>query len=256
MTRRLEQKEEALARMLRYLLGSNPAELALLPDAEGWVRQKDLLAALHGEDGWKHVRQTMLTDMAGRLASDLFEADDTRIRCRQRSYAPPNPEAKPPAHLYHGARRRAYPVIKERGLGADDGPGLIVCADSQRALAIGRRRDAEPVLVTIQARLAQENGAALAAWGEEGLFVVQWIDARFLMGPPLPDKPLPKPVSREKKKEKAARLEEVTVGQPQQPPGSFVVNLIDAEKPYKQKGLRKDIDWKKERRKDRRRGED
>ena len=239
--------------MMRYALGVNPAELALLPDEQGWVKIKDLLAALHSEEGWRSIRQTMIQDMAERIAKDLFEIDGNRIRCRERGYPLPDYEAVSPAHLYYGARRKAYPVLRERGLSAgEDGRPLILAADEQRALAIGRRRDAEPVLVTVQARQAAEQGSMFPAWGDGGLYLCDWADARFLMGPPLPEKPLPKTQPREKKKEKAARLEQQAVQQPQQPPGSFVITPEDVEKPYKRKGLRKEISWKNERRKDRR----
>lgn len=240
-------------RMLRYALGVNPAELALLPDEQGWVKFKELLAALHGEEGWRGIRQAMIEDVAGRVAKDTFEIDGNRIRCKETSYAQPDYEAVHPAHLYYGARRKAYPVIKKNGLSAgDDGRPVILAADKDRALAIGRRRDAEPVLVTVQAGQASEQGAVFPAWGDEGLFLCDWADASFIMGPPLPEKPLPKTQSKDKKKEVATRLEQQNIQQPHEPPGSFTLTHDDVEKPYKRKGLRKEISWKNERRKDRR----
>jgi len=41
-----------LAKMLAYVLGRRPDEFGLIPDAEGFVRIKDLLKALHEEEGW------------------------------------------------------------------------------------------------------------------------------------------------------------------------------------------------------------
>lgn len=232
--------------MLRYALGVAPAEFGLLPDAQGWLSVKELVRALHDEDGWRHLRQGMVADAAIRLASDLFELQDKRIRCLSRSYPPPDHNASPPAHLYLGLRRRAWPVAQKRGLEAGpDGRPLLLAVNPEIALKLGRRRDAEPVLVTVQALQATEQGAVFAGWGE--LFLCAWAPAACLMGPPMEERPRAKKPPA-KKTEPAPSLPP-----PQALPGSFTVTAEDLEKPYKRKGLKKQIKWKDQRRQDRRR---
>jgi len=41
--------------MLTYILAYRPDEFGLVPSEEGFVRYKDLLKALHEEDGWRTV---------------------------------------------------------------------------------------------------------------------------------------------------------------------------------------------------------
>ena len=76
--------------------------------------------------------------------------------------------------------------------------------------------------------------------------------AECLMGPPVPEK-MP-----EKKPQKPAAPApppwQPVAPTPESMPGSFLVNADDLAKPYKRKGLKKEIDWKKERHKDKRRG--
>ncbi|BEQ15062.1 RNA 2'-phosphotransferase [Desulfoferula mesophila] len=246
MARRQSQKEDNLVRILRYALGVAPAEFALLPDDEGWVPVKELLAALHQEEGWKHLRQGMLNDAASRLVPELVELDDKRIRVSERSFQPPDYGAAPPAHLYLGARRKAWPVLKRRGLEeTHDGRPWILSATPEAALRLGERRDSEPVLITVQAHQASDQGALFPAWGE--YFLCAWAPAACLMGPPIEETVIPK---------KPAKPKPAPAG-PAMPaadsmPGSFLVDPDDVEKPYKRKGITKDIPWKRERRKDRR----
>jgi len=250
VSRQQAHKEQALVKMLRYVLGVAPAEFGLLPDEAGWVSVKELLAALHQEEGWRHLRQGMLADAANRLAPELIELADNRLRCAQRSYPPPDYEAQPPAHLYLGARRKAWPVMHKRGLEA--GPGgrpWLLAADPDRALSLGRRRDPEPMLVTVQAQPAAEQGAAFAAWGE--YFLCEWAPAACLMGPPVEEAP---PAKKPVAKAPPAKEAGPALPPPGTLPGSFILTAEDVEKPYKRKGISKDIAWKRERRKGRKRG--
>lgn len=253
--RRLEQKQISLIKLLTYALGVRPDEFGLVPDPLGWVGLKELVKAVNEEPDWRFVRETSVVEAATRLAPEALEldADGRRVRALERRDPERDYAADPPPHLYYGARRRAWPVIKERGLNAPEGGVLVLVADPEYALRLGRRRDAEPVLVTVQARLAGERGAYFSLFGDK-LWLCDWVPAECLMGPPIPEK-LP-----EKKPQKPAP--------PPQPawapiaptaesmPGSYLVTAEDmAVKPYKRKGLKKEIDWKNERRKDSRRRE-
>ncbi|MCB2188767.1 MAG: RNA 2'-phosphotransferase [Deltaproteobacteria bacterium] len=248
MAKRQEQKEHALVRLLIYALGVQPAEFGLVPDEEGWVRVKDLLAALHDEEGWRHVRQTMLADASTRLDPDALEMEANRLRARERRYPPPDYTADPPAHLYLGLRRRAWPVVHQKGLEAREGGPLVLATDPDLALRLGRRRDQEPLLITVQAHLAKNEGAMFPAWGEEGLFLTEWVPAGCLLGPPLDEAETTKKPPSKKPAAPAAPA-------PPEHAGSFFITPEPTEKPYKQKGLKKNIAWKKERREKQRHGD-
>ena len=244
MAKKREHKEKSLVRILVYALGVAPAEFGLVPDPEGWVEVKELLKALHEDPGWRHLRQGMVADAAQRLAPEELELEAKRVRCLSRRPPQPGPAPAPPAHLYLGLRRRAWPVAQRRGLAAGPKGPLLLAADKDTALRLGRRRDSQPLLITVQARQAQDRGVEFSAWGED-FYLCSWLPAASLMGPALPERPAP----REKKKDTpppAPRPAETT-------PGSFMVTPEDLEKPYKQKGLRKKIKWKDQRRKGRRR---
>lgn len=247
MAKRQQHKETALVRMLTYVLGVNPGEFRLVPDPEGWAPVKELLKALHEQEGWRGVRESMIQDAVARLAPGEFALEGKKIRCLTRSPQPPEINADPPAHLYVGVRRRAWPVVKTKGLAAGAAGPVLLLADREQALRLGRRRDADPVAVTVQTRWAQDKGAVFSLLGED-LFLCDWIPADCLMGPPLPERAeIRKPTKAKKKEPKPT-----APPRPEAMPGSFFVTTEDMEKPYKRKGIKKQIKWKDERRKGRR----
>ena len=240
--RRLQQKEDSLVRMLCYVLGVAPHEFGLLPDPAGWVGLKELLKALHEDPEWRHARESGLQQAAQRLAPDDLELQEGRMRCLSRTPPRPQPGQEPPAHLYLGVRQRAYPVLIKHGLLEAAGPHMLAVSQED-ALRLGRRRDSDPILVTVQARQAADQGVAFLNWGQDW-FVCPWAPPQCLMGPPVPEPAqLRRPASAQ-----ANQTNQVTPPPPHQMPGSFILTPEDTEKPYKRKGLKKQVEWKKERR--------
>ncbi len=252
MPAKQEFKDTGLLKLLAYALGVAPGEFGLVPDAAGFVSLKELVKAFHEEEATRGLRAGMVEDVVGRLGGGEFMIQDGRIRSLTRQPPPPLPGVQPPAQLYLGLRARAWPEVQKRGLQANQAGPILLAAEKAWALRLGRRRDPEPVLVTVQANFAGEAGVVFAQAGE-GLYLCDWLPAKVLSGPRIEERPpAPKP---EKKKEKAAAAlpPPVHLPTPDQLPGGFTVKVEDVDKPYKRKGLRKEIDWKTDRHKEGRR---
>lgn len=247
MSRRQQHKETGLVKMLAYVLGVAPQEFGLVPDDEGWVSLKELTKALHEEEGWRGVRESMIRDAANRLAPDELELEEKLIRSRTRKPPRPRPGVEPPPHIFIGLRRRAWPVLKDRGLEAHNDIPLVLARDKEFAYRLGSRRDPEPVLVTVQAHQAMDRGVMFSSLGED-LFLADWIPADCLMGPPVADKAPPKKPAKPKPDQPSGPV----MPAPEAMPGSFMVQQEDVDKPYKRKGIDKRVKWKDERRKGRR----
>ncbi|MBI4799341.1 MAG: hypothetical protein HY794_11565, partial [Desulfarculus sp.] len=193
-----------------------------------------------------------LTNNLTRLAPQDLETDGKLVRAKERRPLERDWAADPPGHLYYGARRRAWPVIHEKGLAAPPGGVLVLLATPEEALKLGRRRDHEALLITVQARKAAERGVLFSLLGGR-LWLADRLPADCLLGPPVrDDQPQKKP---QKPKPAPPPSGMPSLPSPEAMPGSFLLNTEDTQKPYKRKGLKKDIEWKKERRKDRRRGD-
>jgi len=231
--------------MLTYILAYRPDEFGLVPDEEGFVGYKDLLKALHEEDGWGHVRHSHINEMLMGGDRDLFDTQDDRIRSRERHWVlNPHDDFPLPGLLYLPIRKRAHPVIMERGQKAEGNSYLALSASREMALRLGRRRDQHPVLLEIPAAVAGQKGVVIFPFGD--LFLAPEIPAHIIAGPLPPKDSFEKEDKKiDKKQKKPSALKTPT-------PGSFTLDPGRDPDPSRKKRGKKRKGWKEEARKMRR----
>jgi putative RNA 2'-phosphotransferase len=175
-----------LAKMLAYVLGRRPDEFGLIPDADGFVRIKDLLKALHEEDGWGYVNLSHLNEVRLSVPGAPFEISENGIRCRDRDRPDPGVAAREmPKLLFACVRRRVYPHVHAEGIHPSSHPRVVLAADRGMAERLGRRIDSDPVILTVSVRSACEAGVAFNPSGE-GLFLADHIPPDCFRSPPVP----------------------------------------------------------------------
>jgi putative RNA 2'-phosphotransferase len=238
-----QQSTRRLEKFIVYVLGRRPDEFGLVPEADGWVKLKELLKAINEEDGWRHVRRPHFDEILLTQPAPEIEIHDHRVRARFREHLPaPQPVDRPPKLLYTCIRRRAHPVVLEKGITAAEGEKVVLAIAPDLALKIGRRRDPQPVLLTVNVEQALTHGIALHRFGEL-LYLADAIPCGCFSGPPLP-KEKPVAVKPAVEDEGASRHEA----------GTFVLNPSRFE-PGNRKSdpgrKRREQDWKKDRRQQR-----
>lgn len=237
---------DKLAKFLAYMLGRQPDEFGLVPDTDGYVKAKDLLKALAEEPGWGHVRMSHLRELAFASRSPQVELADNLIRAvdRSRLYAPEIPSVYPKL-LYYPIRRRAYPVILERGLPPDAaGRRIIFAVDQALAGRLGRRVDQSPIILVVNSAKALAQGATMWRFGRQ-LFLSDRLPPGCFSGPP-PPKQRPGPPKTEKADQRTVPTT----------PGSFLLDVSNPatsgsrfEPPSRQRKNK----WKRERKRKSRR---
>lgn len=188
---------QMLAKLLDYALGRRPDEFGLIPDADGFVKIKDLLKALHEEDGWGYVNESHLKEVLLTVPAPAFEIDGNRMRALRRE--PPAAEpapGRPPKLLYVPIRPRAHPWVQANGIHPSSHPRVVLTARIDWAERLGRRIDPNPVILTVNVHAAEAQGVAFTPFGE-GLFLADRIPVGCFNGPPLPSVP---PASRKPKR--------------------------------------------------------
>lgn len=177
---------DKLSKFLTYVLGRRPDEFGIVPDSDGFVRIKELLQALHEEQGWRHVRQAHLNEALIVPGKPVIEIDGTRIRALDTSLLPVvgRPEDLPKL-LFIAIRSRAYPAALERGLSAIPRRYLTLSTDKEMAMRMGRRVDNRPTLLTVQVNESIKNGTSFYQYGRI-LFLADRIHPGTFSGPPLP----------------------------------------------------------------------
>ncbi len=232
-----------LAKILQYILGRRPDEFGLLPDDHGYVKVKELIKVLH-EEQWHHVRPGHLESLPLYVPKAGIEMDGNLIRALARDRLPVLSEAPVvPKQLFAGIRRKAYATTLREGLGPQTHPAkVLLYADRDLAVRVGRRRDAEPVIVTVQTTVAQRAGIDFMRFGE-AIYLATRIPANCCR---LPRRPKHTAVERPARE----------VQPPPSPPtpGSYTVDWDRLEKkavPSKQ-SPQKSKNWRRERQRRRR----
>lgn len=239
-----DKKTGQLARFLQYALGRRPDEFGLVTDPRGFVPLADILKVCH-EEGWTHIRRNHIDTLNYHLGRPFVECQAHLVRAADRSrLAEMGRTAACPKLLYAPIRRRAYAAASQHGLLPRGHTGQVVLfADRTLAEKAGRRRDAAPILVTVNVRAAQDSGCVFTPFGV-GIFLTDRLPPDCCR---LPRPPVTLP-----------RREPDAPAAPSAPktPGSF---LLDVEplaappaQPNKQARRQRSKDWKKERRKARR----
>ncbi|MBL0713019.1 MAG: hypothetical protein JJV98_04895 [Desulfosarcina sp.] len=202
-----------LAKFLHYILGRRPDEFGLVPDEQGYVAVKDLIKVLH-EEKWHHVRPGHLETLPYCRPNAGIEMDQHRIRACERGNLPAFSDSTPPPKLlYSCIRRKAYLTVSRHGLVPQTHPDKVVLyADMALAQRVGRRRDATPIVVTVQTTVAQRAGILFMRFGQS-IYLAASIPVNCCR---LPTPPKP---TRSERREK-----EVAPAKPPQPAGSYTVD--------------------------------
>ncbi len=212
-----------LAKLMDYVLGRRPDEFGLVPDESGYVRIKDLLKALNEEEGWRHIRRSGINEMLLSLPEPPVEISGNLIRAKERGrLMVPEPDGAPvedlPALLFTCVRKKAHPVVVEKGVAPmGQHPRVILSSSQETAMRIGRRFDAAPVLLTVQTAKAREAGVGFHRAGET-LFLSGALPPESFTAPPLPKA---KPEAEKARKDRT----ETTVSERDPMPGSFVLEF-------------------------------
>lgn len=217
-----------------------------MPDSDGFVTYKALLQAIHEEPDWHYVRQSHINEVLLGKDRILFQPGDNQIRTAERrwQFDIEKPSQPLPKLLFTPVRRKAHPVVMEKGLKSGQGKYLALSPDPEMAERIGRRRDQKPVLIEVMADAAQNEGVLFYPFGN--LFLNPEIPAKFIAGPPVPKEILDSRRDAEPKKEKIMPRQAVLT------PGTFPLDSSRDPDPYRRAKGKKRKGWKEEARKMRR----
>ncbi|MDR1546809.1 MAG: hypothetical protein LBU12_08925 [Deltaproteobacteria bacterium] len=188
------QQIDNLEKMLRYALGVAPDEFALLPDAEGFVPLKELLAALRAEDGFRSLGEGRILEVLNRPGDESpLEARGAFIRLKPAlAQLPPElpPNLPKPKILHLGLKPSAWAHASVHGLKPRPSePAIRLFPDRQAARKAASRFCPEPTMIAVSVRLAEAQGAVLTPYSER-MWLTDALKPEALTGPPVPAKPV------------------------------------------------------------------
>ncbi len=217
-----KRDQKRLTKLIFAILARNPFEFGIVPDEGGWISIKDVRWALGQQGAFKSLSVRGLQQFFELYSPEKMEMRDRSVRVLpeyQSSDLLQYRQVDPPSLLYLPVRPRAHAHVVQKGLVPPAGKKWIVLwPDKELALNAGRRRDARPLIGTVNTAAAQAQGALFFRAGES-LFLVQWLQASWIELPPVPEKP------ERKAKQVSAGNDAQTAPQdvkPGQLPGSFI----------------------------------
>ena len=214
------KKAHNLAKLLTYVLGRHPGEFGLVPDMDGFFKIKEVLKAVCEEDGFRYVRRGHLNEILLTIPDPGFEIMENRIRASvDPAKASPAEKAELPKLLFTCVRRRAYPHVLENGITPGSHAQVVLSGDKALAERIGRRSDADPVLLTVQVAQARSHGIEFEPMGTD-LYLAAEIPPPCFRGPALPKETEKKPAERQ-----------VPEKRPPVAPGSFTIDIAKTADP-------------------------
>jgi putative RNA 2'-phosphotransferase len=222
------------SKLLSYILGRRPFEFGLVLDESGFVPIQILLQAINEEKEWKHIRTAHFHELLLREPEPPVELAGNRIRSVDQNHLPtPTVSKDIPKLLYVCVRQKAHAHVLEKGILPSAYSQVVLSSDREMALRIGRRNDLKAVLLSVYCDKCIEQGLLFYHVGGT-LFTAEHIPPRCFTGPALQCDP----------KVQAAD----PVAQQPKRPGSFILELPKENSNFaKAKGRKKNIPWKKNR---------
>lgn len=239
-----KRSPKELAKFLSYVLGRKPDEFGLVADPDGFIRIKDLLKAMHEEEGWRHVRRGDLVAVIATIPDASIEIEDDSIRAKDRDHLiQQSPAEKIPKHLYTCVTRKSYPFVQEEGILPGSFPMVILSSNTEMADRIGKRRGHEQVMLTINTQRTIDQGVLFYQTGGN-LFTAKHIPPNCFTGPLLP-----------KIKSETIRPSRKSEDELKKSAGTFIIdpeNINGKQKRHAQKKRKNEVSWKEDRKKLRR----
>jgi putative RNA 2'-phosphotransferase len=210
------QRLKQLEKIISYILGRNPAEFGLVPDPDGFVKVKEFLKVVQEEKGLRHIRRSSIDEILITVPDPMIEIRENQIRSK--AFQPSSIYQRSrdvPKIIFTCVRRKAYANVIEKGISPMGFSHVILSSDPDMAEKIGRRRDPEPVRLTVQTSKCVDKGVAFYDGGET-LYLAESIPPDCFSGPPLP-----------KEKALPAKIDALDEPPRDRMPGSFILKLKD-----------------------------
>ena len=174
--------QEELSKEISYALRHAPWEYELEMDEDGWVMVEQLLDALHKVEKWKNIKEEYLIKMIEKSEKKRHEIKNGKIRAFYGHSIPmkiSKEEKIPPDILYHGTARRFLESITQNGLLSQGRQYVHLSQDIETARNVGKRHDAKPCILIVDAKAAWNEGIRFYI-GNEKIWLADIIPAQYL----------------------------------------------------------------------------
>lgn len=184
-----KNEQKKLTKLLFSILGRQPHTFSLLLDADGWCDYKKLFRVVREDADFSYITPRFMEQFFSLYRPEGFEWSEDAVRVKPElcAFEPDYFQAcEPPTHLFIAIRPKLHAHVLSNGiLPKNTKTWLLLCADKEKAIAIGRRMDKEPLLIEILAQKAYASGIGFKRYGED-FYLAEYIPVEWLVIPPIP----------------------------------------------------------------------
>ena len=172
----------ALSREISYALRHAPQKYGLIFDDLGWVAVEELITALNKQEEYRSLTIQDIADMIQSSEKKRHEINGNRIRAlyghstKEKISKKP---VQPPNVLYHGTTHKFLHKILKQGLISKNRQYVHLSQEQETATTVGRRRDDNPVVLSIDALAAWKDGVKFYH-GNEMIWLADSIPANYI----------------------------------------------------------------------------
>jgi putative RNA 2'-phosphotransferase len=160
-----------LSRAVSHALRHEPWLYELELDEEGWADVGALLTALRQESpAWSDLAEPDLSEMIRASSKQRHEIINGRIRALYGHSLPGKlhkTPAVPPMYLFHGTAPAIEARIRQDGLLPMGRQYVHLSLDRDTAIAVGRRKSPNPIILSVRAADAWKAGIVFYAGNEK-----------------------------------------------------------------------------------------
>lgn len=171
-----------LSKEVSYALRHAPWEYELELDNLGWVSIEQILNALRLDKQWKLITENDLSKMIEVSDKKRHEILEGNIRALYGHSVPQKILKKDgisPSNLYHGTARQLVEKILTEGLQPMGRQYVHFSVDRETANMVGKRKDATPVLLKVDAERASNEGIKFYE-GNNAVWLADYVPAEFI----------------------------------------------------------------------------
>lgn len=173
---------EVLSKEISYALRHNPQQYGLKLDEDGWADLAQLLESLRNDHRFSNLTEADIIKMIEFSEKKRHEIANDKIRAVYGHSISKKIERKPcnpPNILYHGTANRFVKSILREGLVPKSRQYVHLSEDIETAITVGKRRDAQPVVLRINAAQAHSEGV-LFYFTNDKIWLADSIPAKYL----------------------------------------------------------------------------
>lgn len=172
-----------LSKIISYILRHHPEEYNLSLDENGFIEMELLLEAINSKNEFS--RKVIAEDINNILDNSnkkRWEIVDKKIRAYYGHSVEQeirHEEKKPPDVLFHGTNHDVVDKILRDGLLPMERQFVHMSADLETAIIVGKRKDKNPVILTINSKKAYEDGVIFMCENND-VWLAKYINKKYI----------------------------------------------------------------------------